>query len=89
MREQPHDVAMKRMHSAAPTIERIHIKKSCLFSGVSTSMPIMFLEDLYSSRMYPGTQQVTDLKGKRFKRLGTFLSFWFFPQTVLTSAGVI
>lgn len=41
-------------------------------------MPIMFLEDLYSSRMYPGTQQVRDLKGKRFKRLGTFLSFCFF-----------
>lgn len=56
-----------RMHSVAPTVERMLIKKRCLCSGVSRSMLIMFLEDLYSSCRHPGPQQVRDLKGKRFE----------------------
>lgn len=79
-------------HSAALTTEKQTNKKAAFFSGVSTSMPIMFLKDLCSSCMYPGKQQVRYLKGKRFKIYGYRyfpLILEFFPQIALTSAGAI
>lgn len=58
-----HSQLLSRLRNKLP-------KKLVFFSCVSTSIPLMFLGDLYSSCMYPGKHQVGYLNGERFKSYG-------------------